>query len=70
MSIFNNYCEGMYLYLFLHGTYGIAWLIKDIIFPDATFKQMTSVGSLMVIASLLFIYWLMPVTIASRLTIQ
>jgi hypothetical protein len=68
--MFNNYCKGMYLYLFLHGTYGIAWLFKDIVFPDATFKQMASVGSLMVIVCLLILYWSMPVTIAIGLGIQ
>jgi hypothetical protein len=70
MYIFQNYSKGMYLYLFLHGTYGFAWLTKDIIFPDATFKQMASVGSLSVIVCLLMLYWSIPITIALGLGIQ
>jgi hypothetical protein len=60
----------MYLYLFLHGTYGIAWLIKDVIFPDTTFKQVASLGSLMAIVSLLWLYWMIPITIALGRGIQ
>lgn len=34
MVYFDNYKPSMYLYLFLHGTYGIFWVTKDIFFPD------------------------------------
>lgn len=70
MWYFNNYSNGMKLYLFLHGTYGFFWLFKDLFFPDATFKQTTSVGSLIVMVALLLFYWLMPVTIATGHGIQ
>jgi hypothetical protein len=34
MHVFQNYSLGMWLYLFLHGTYGICWVTKDWLFPD------------------------------------
>lgn len=64
MWYFNNYSTAMWLYLFLHGSYGIFWLIKDLLYPDASFKQVASVGSLAVLSGVLVLYWLMPVTIA------
>lgn len=70
MFTFDNFSRGMYLYLFLHGTYGIAWLIKDIAFPDASFKQQASVISLIVLSGVLFGYWTMPVMIAMGWGVQ
>lgn len=70
MFYFNNYSSGMYLYLFLHGTYGMFWLLKDLFYPDSSFKQMASIGSLFVAAGLLIAYWVLPVTIAMRYGIQ
>lgn len=60
----------MYLYLFLHGTYGIFWLLKDLFYPDASFTKMASIGSLFVATALLLMYWMMPVTIATGYGIQ
>ena len=60
----------MKLYLFLHGTYGIFWLLKDLLYPDASFKQMASVGSLIVLTTALCLYWMMPVTIATGYGVQ
>lgn len=70
MWYFNNYSNGMKLYLFLHGTYGIFWLLKDLLYPDSSFKQVASVGSLVLLAAALFMYWMMPVTIATGLGVQ
>ena len=70
MWYFNNYSTGMWLYLFLHGTYGIFWLIKDLFFPDASFKQVASLGSLAVLTGVLLLYWIIPITIASGHGIQ
>lgn len=37
MLYYRNYSEGAWLYLMLHGSYGIFWLMKDFTFPDAQF---------------------------------
>jgi hypothetical protein len=64
MIIFQTFSRGMYVYLFLHGTYGIAWLYKDIMFGDATFKQKGTFGSNIIFATFLLIYWMIPLPLA------
>ncbi|WP_342635683.1 hypothetical protein [Gloeothece verrucosa] len=34
MAIYQNYNLGAWVYLALHGTYGILWLLKDQLYPD------------------------------------
>lgn len=70
MWYFHNYSASMYLYLFLHGTYGIFWLFKDLTYPDESFKKMASLGSLILVNILLILYWMMPLLIASGQAIQ
>jgi hypothetical protein len=55
----------MLLYLFIHGTYGFAWLAKDILFPDATFKKKATLGSLTLLSIFLWLYWFIPVPLAA-----
>ncbi len=70
MSNFNNYSTGMYLYLFLHGSYGIFWVAKDLTFPDPRFQQQTSIGSCVLIFLFLTLYWLIPVPLAAGLGVS
>lgn len=37
MWYYQNFSTGMYLYMGLHGSYGMAWLFKDLVFGDKTF---------------------------------
>ena len=67
MRNFNNYSTSMYLYLFLHGSYGIFWVLKDIIFPDPRFKNQATVGSLILTFLFLTLYWLIPLPLAAGL---
>ena len=39
MIFFNNFTTAPYVYLALHGTYGLLWLLKEKIFPDPYFKE-------------------------------
>ena len=39
MIFFNNFTIAPYVYLALHGTYGVLWLLKEKIFPDPYFKE-------------------------------
>ena len=34
MCYFDNFSLGAWVYLALHGSYGVLWLVKDIVFPD------------------------------------
>ena len=39
MIFFDNFTIAPYVYLALHGTYGVHWLLKEKIFPDPYFKE-------------------------------
>jgi len=39
MIFFDNFTIAPYVYLALHGTYGLLWLLKEKIFPDPYFKE-------------------------------
>ena len=39
MIFFDNFSIAPYVYLALHGTYGLLWLLKEKIFPDPTSKK-------------------------------
>ena len=38
MIYYNNFSTGAWLYLSLHGTYGLLWFLKDMVFPDKSFQ--------------------------------
>ena len=65
MNYFNNYSTGMYLYLTLHGSYGIAWILKDVIFPDGRFMAKASIGSNVLCFLFLCGYWMISVPLAA-----
>ena len=60
MIIFNNFTTLPFVYLALHGTYGLLWLLKEKIFPDPYFKEkinfFTSVTGFIFLGS----YWIAP----------
>ncbi len=55
----------MYLYLALHGTYGFAWLAKDLTFPDSRFMANASIGSNILCFLFLCCYWMIPIPLAA-----
>ena len=57
MFYFNNYSTGAYIYLSLHGSYGIIWVIKDIIFPDKSMHVKTCFIPACALIGLLLLYW-------------
>ena len=65
MFYFRSFTTGMWVYLFLHGTYGMAWVYKDIKFPDSTFLKKGSIGSNVLLFIFLCLYWMIPVPLAS-----
>ena len=70
MFYFNNFSTGMYVYLFLHGTYGFAWVWKDIHFPDASFKAKGTIGSLIILTIFLTLYWCISLPLAAGLGVD
>jgi steroid 5-alpha reductase family enzyme len=43
MVYFNNWSTGMWMYFVLHGSYGLIWVLKGMIFPDNSFEQYVSI---------------------------
>jgi hypothetical protein len=46
-----------WVYLALHGSYGVAWLLKDLAFPDSTWQARITVGSGLYVLAGLGLYW-------------
>ncbi len=57
MLYYQNFSRGAWLYLSLHGTYGIIWILKDIIFPDKTFQVKVSIIGCSCVSIVLLLYW-------------
>ena len=65
MMIYKNYSIAAWVYLSLHGTYGILWLLKEKIFPDPYFREkinfITSITGFIFLGS----YWIAPFILIS-----
>ena len=65
MMFYQNYSIAAWVYLSLHGTYGILWLLKEKIFPDPYFKEkinfITSITGFIFLGS----YWIAPFILIS-----
>jgi len=55
-----------WVYLALHGTYGVLWLLKGRLFPDASFEQPSSLAFGLAIWAGLSLYWVAPWIITSQ----
>lgn len=61
MWYYGNSSVAAWVYLGLHGTYGIAWLMKDRVFPDPNWeKRITFGGALNAMLFVLGPYWIAP----------
>jgi hypothetical protein len=49
-----------WLYLGLHGSYGISWLIKDVAYPDRSWQQEATLGSVVFTFLAMTVYWVAP----------
>ena len=65
MLFYKNYSIAAWVYLSLHGTYGLLWLLKEKIFPDPYFKEkinlITSFTGFIFLGS----YWIAPFILIS-----
>jgi steroid 5-alpha reductase family enzyme len=55
-----------WVYLALHGTYGILWALKSWFFPDQQWEEPLSPGFAVVIVGGLAVYWIAPWLLTSR----
>jgi protein-S-isoprenylcysteine O-methyltransferase Ste14 len=67
MAIYNNWSVEAFIYLALHSTYSLLWLIKQALYPDRRFEQRQPIG-----IAILFIfvplagYYLAPFLLISQ----
>jgi len=69
MAFYNNFTLAPWVYLALHGTYGIMWLIKDSLYPDKQWEQDISVVNGIFLFVMLGLYWVAPFILISSGTI-
>jgi len=61
MLWYDNTSVGAWVYLALHGTYGICWVLKDRLYPDtAWLERVTLGGAAMTFLLVLGPYWVAP----------
>ena len=65
MAFYNNFTVAPWVYLALHGTYGIMWLIKDSLYPDKQWEQEIPVATGIFTFILLGLYWVAPFILIS-----
>ncbi len=65
MAFYNNFTLAAWIYLALHGTYGIMWLIKDSLYPDRQWEQEVTVATGITTFILLCSYWVAPFILIS-----
>ncbi|MEP0870645.1 DUF1295 domain-containing protein [Trichocoleus desertorum AS-A10] len=66
MWAYHNFTIGPWIYLALHGTYGLLWLLKDQLFPDKQWEQKISLGQGIFVGIILVLYWVAPFLLISR----
>ena len=66
MVIYHNFSLAPWIYLALHGTYGIMWLVKDSLYPDSQWSQEVSVAAGISTFIFLGLYWVAPFLLISR----
>lgn len=58
MWLYGNTSPAAWVYLALHGSYGLCWILKDLAFPDPNWqKKITFGGAFMSFAAVLGLYW-------------
>lgn len=65
MAIYHNFTLAPWIYLALHGTYGIMWLIKDRLYPDRQWEQEVSIATGIFTFFLVGAYWVAPFILIS-----
>lgn len=65
MVVYQNFTIAPWIYLALHGTYGIMWLIKDSLYPDRQWEEKISLLQGLIIFVFLGSYWVAPVVLIS-----
>ena len=65
MVAYNNFTVATFIYLALHGGYGILWLLKDRYYPDKQWEQEVPVATGIFTFFAIGLYWLAPFILIS-----
>ncbi|OLT61036.1 DUF1295 domain-containing protein [Moorena bouillonii] len=65
MVFYHNFNLGPWVYLALHGTYGVMWLLKDRIYPDKQWEEEMPIGMGILTFGILMLYWVAPFILIS-----
>lgn len=66
MYFYQNFSIQAWVYLALHGSYGMIWILKDIIFPDRRWQaRITFGGGIVAVLLVLGPYWVAPFLLIS-----
>lgn len=66
MIYFNNYSKAAWCYLALHGSYGVIWIAKDLIFGDKGFKIKVNIIVAITLIVVLLLYYTMSFMIVTK----
>ncbi|MGP1383028.1 MAG: methyltransferase family protein [Thainema sp.] len=65
MMIYQNFSVAAWVYLALHGTYGMLWLLKDRLYPDKQWEQEISLPMGLITFAVVNLYWVAPFILIS-----
>ena len=65
MAAYNNFTVAAFIYLALHGGYGILWLLKDRFYPDKQWEQDVPVATGIFTFFVVGLYWVAPFILIS-----
>jgi hypothetical protein len=65
MAMYDTYTTAAWIYLGLHGAYGIAWVIKDLVVPDRRFHRRVSLLGATGALLFLSLYWVAPILLVT-----
>lgn len=65
MWYFNNYTLAPWIYLALHGSYGLLWIFKDRTYPDRQWEKTVSLPYGILVFLFLGLYWIPAYLVAS-----
>lgn len=60
MAFYGNFSIAAWIYLALHGTYGMLWLLKDRLYPDRQWEQPITWPGALAGMGVLSLYWVAP----------
>jgi protein-S-isoprenylcysteine O-methyltransferase Ste14 len=63
---YQNFSIEAWIYLALHGSYGVLWLMKDRLFPDRQWEQPCSIPYGIFVFAFLLLYWVGPFLLISN----